>query len=129
MAEHSDRSVLFENLFHKPLLARFDGELHTSNAGLPLLAGIDRRLGLTAALARRITDRRDPSRVAHGVEDLLRQRVYSIALGYPDTNDAAQLASDPALLLACGRRADDTGGLASQPTLSRFEHAVAKVVS
>lgn len=123
MSEDSAPAFLFEDLFHKPVLARFDGELRTSDAGLSLLAGVDRKLGLTAALAECIEDRRDLGRVSHSIEDLVRQRVFSIALGYPDTNDAAQLARDPALLLACGRRADDAGGLASQPTLSRFEHS------
>ena len=124
MIKHSDRPFLFEDIFHKPVVTRFDGVLRTSNAGLSLLAGIDRKLGLTASLARCAEDRRDPGRVAHSMEDLLRQRVYFIALGCPDTNDAAQLARDPALLLACGRRVDAAGGLASQPTLSRFEHSV-----
>jgi hypothetical protein len=124
MAEDSDRAFLFEDLFRKPVLVRFDGELRTSDAGLTLLAGIDRRLGLTATLAGSLDDPRDPSRVVHSFESLLRQRVYSIALGCPDTNDAAHLSRDPALLLACGRRADDPRGLAAQPTLSRFDHAV-----
>jgi len=124
MAHDSDRAFLFEELFRKPVLARFDGELRTSDAGLTLLAAVDRRLGLTGALAGRLDDPRDPSRIVHSLESLLRQRIYSIALGCPDTNDAAHLAHDPALLLACGRRADDPRGLAAQPTLSRFDHAV-----
>ncbi len=124
MSDHSVPTLLFEGLLDKPILARFDGERRTSDGGLSLLAGIDRKLGLTADLAACLEDRRDPARVAHSVGDLLRQRVFSIALGCPDTNDAAQLSRDPALLLACGRRADDSAGLGSQPTLSRFEHSV-----
>lgn len=124
MAQDSDRAFLFEDLFQKPVMARFDGEKRTSDAGLTLLAGVDRRLGLTEALAGCIDDGRTVSRVVHSVGSLLRQRVYSIALGYPDTNDAAHLSRDPALLLACDRRSDDQRGLAAQPTLSRFEHGV-----
>jgi hypothetical protein len=53
---------------------------------------------------------------------MFRQRVFAISNGYPDGNDAAQLADDPLLKLACQRiPADDP--LASQPTLSRFENA------
>lgn len=124
MAQHSEPAFLFEDIFPKTVVGRFDGERRTSDAGIALLAGLDRKLGLTEALAGCLEDRRHPSRVAHSTSDLLRQRVYSIALGYPDTNDAAQLSRDPALLLACGRQTDDAAGLASQPTLSRFEHSV-----
>ena len=124
MAKHTDPAVLFEDIFAKPVVARFDSERRTSEAGISLLASLDRRLGLTASLASCFEDRRHPGRVAHGTEELLRQRVYSIALGCPDTNDAAQLSRDPALLLACGRRTDGPDGLASQPTLSRFERSV-----
>jgi hypothetical protein len=41
--------------------------------------------------------------VIHRREALLRQRIFSIAVGAPDTNDAAHSAHDPALTLACGR--------------------------
>jgi len=124
MSKNSDRSFLFEDIFPKPVLAQFDGELRTSDAGLSLLAGLERKLGLTEVLAGCLEDSRNDSRVVHDVRTLLRQRVYSIALGCPDTNDAAHLSRDPCLLLACDRRADHPRGLASQPTLSRFEHAV-----
>ena len=123
MSKASEPAYLFEGIFGKPVHARFDAEQRTSDGGLALLAGVDRRVGLTSALAACVGDRREPSRVAHSVEDLLRQRVYSIALGYPDANDAAQLARDPALLMALERRCG-VDGLASQPTLSRFEHGV-----
>lgn len=124
MAQDSDRAFLFEDIFPKPLLIRFDGERRTSDAGLTVLAGVDRRLGLTEALARCLDEGRASSRVVHDAASLFRQRVFSIASGYPDTNDAAHLAHDPALLLACGRSLKDPRGLASQPTLSRFEHRV-----
>lgn len=124
MPKHTDPAVLFEDIFAKPVVARFDSERRTSDAGISLLAGLDRKLGLTQALAAHLVDGRRSDRVAHSLTDLLRQRVYSIALGYPDTNDAAQLAHDPALLLACGRRTGGQSGLASQPTLSRFEHSI-----
>ena len=54
--------------------------------------------------------------------DLLAQRIYGLACGYPDANDADRLAEDPIQKLLLGR--DPVGGapLASQPTLSRFEN-------
>ena len=68
---------------------------------------------------------RAPARVTHGVGDLVVQRVFAIACGHPDGNDADRLAEDPIhkLLLGC----DPINGsrLASQPTVSRFEHTAA----
>ena len=124
MSQSTVAPFLFEDIFPKPVVAVFDAERRTSNAGIALLAAVDRKLGLTRALAASLEDRRCPSRVVHTLEELLRQRVFSIALGCPDGNDAAQLGHDPALLMACGRRSDDAHGLGSQPTLSRFEHSV-----
>jgi hypothetical protein len=49
---------------------------------------------------------------------MLRQRVFQIACGYEDANDADTLRQDPALKMACERLPDDEP-LASQPTLSR----------
>jgi hypothetical protein len=60
--------------------------------------------------------------VTHGVGDLLAQRVFAIACGHPDGNDADRLADDP----CCGWRDPIDGGrLASQPTISRLEHTAA----
>ena len=58
----------------------------------------------------------------HGLAALLRQRIYQIALGYEDCNDADTLGVDPALKLAVGN-APTEGDLASLPTLSRLENA------
>jgi hypothetical protein len=80
-------------------------------------------MGLTESLAAAMEDWRQPGKVTHEQPSLLRQRVFAIANGYPDGNDAAQLACDPMLLLACGRSPTDEQPLASQPRLSRFENA------
>lgn len=53
----------------------------------------------------------------------MRQRLYAIACGYPDGNDASRLAADPIQKLLWGREPVDGEDLASQPTLSRFENA------
>ncbi len=123
MAEHSVDHFLFEDSFSKPVLAVFDSLQRSSDAGATLLGALDRRLGLTASMASCLDDRRCTYRVVHGVVELLRQRVYSIALGYADANDSHRVRHDPALQLACGRRSDDERGLGSQPTISRFEHS------
>ena len=75
--------------------AGFDGGEVTSNGGALLLRQADRRLGLTAAVARRLGDTRQRGKLRHGVADLLRQRIFGIALGYEDLNDHAALRPAP----------------------------------
>ena len=70
-----------------------------------------------------LTDRRQVGKVEHTVRDLLRQRLFGIACGYADGNDAARLGSDPIHKLLLDRDAITGAMLASQPTLSRFENA------
>ena len=123
MPKSTQQSVLFEDQFEKPVSVVFDGEAQTSDAGLALVAAADRKLGLTSLLASQIADARQSGKVRHQIEELLRQRVYAIASGYEDGNDAARVGADPALKLACGRGAVRGEDLASQPTLSRFENA------
>jgi hypothetical protein len=79
-------------------------------------------MGLCAALARHIPEWRQGS-VRHSLEALVRQRVFQIACGYEDQNDADHLRHDPLLKLVCGRLPGESA-LASQPTLSRLENAV-----
>lgn len=89
-----------------------------------LLRQVDERLGLCARLAQRLVDRRDPRRVEHSRLEQLRQRVFQIAMGYEDQNDATALRHDPAWKVACDRDIDEVDALSSQPSLSRFEHAM-----
>ena len=108
----------------RPVLARFDQPHASADGGAMLLNGCDARYGLSEALAAAIDDRRDPRRVTHSVLDLVRQRVFGIALGYPDGNDASRLAQDPMARLLLGRDPLRGASIASQPTLSRFENAL-----
>ena len=78
-----------------PIVARFDQPQASADGGAVLLKVVDDRLGLTWRLASAIHDRRQPGKVAHPLRDLLRQRVFGLACGYPDCNDAARLADDP----------------------------------
>jgi hypothetical protein len=84
---------------------------------------IDDRIGLTWRLASAIRDRRQPGKVTHSLRDLLRQRVFGLACGYADCNDAARLADDPIHKLLLERDPLAGAPLGSQPTLSRFENA------
>ncbi len=106
-----------------PLVAAFDGGRLTSDGGLPWLAAVDAEVGLCDALAAVIPEwRREP--VRHALRLLVRQRVYQLACGYADQNDAQTLRTDPLLKLVCGRRPDTDADLAGQATLSRFENAL-----
>jgi hypothetical protein len=124
MTKDSSEISLFENIFEKPVACEFDSALRTSDGGVSLLGAIDRRTKLTETLCGHLHDGRNGARVEHCYLDLFRQRVFSIALGYPDGNDSARIGQDPAMKLVCGRAPADARGLASQPTLSRFERGL-----
>jgi hypothetical protein len=119
------QTVLFPDLLDRPLIATFDQPHASSDGGAILLKAADRQLGLLTALTATVPDARASARVTHGVGDLLAQRVFAIACGHPDGNDADRLADDPIHKLLLGRDPIDGGRLASQPTVSRFEHTAA----
>lgn len=110
----------------KPILARFDQPRASSDGGAVLLKLVDDRLGLTGQLARAMRDRRQPGKIAHPLRDLVRQRIFGLACGYADCNDAGRLADDPIHKLLLDRDPLTGAALGSQPTLSRFENAVGR---
>jgi hypothetical protein len=116
--------VIFPELFDRPLVARFDLPNSSSDGGAVLLKAADARLGLVEELARVLVDRRMPGKVDHQISELISQRVFGIACGYADCNDAAGLAHDPVHKMLVDRDPIEGDPLASQPTLSRFENAV-----
>jgi hypothetical protein len=101
-----------------------DAPTTSSDGGLLLLRQVDEKLGLCARLAPMLVDRRDPRFTQHPRLEQLRQRVFQIAMGYEDQNDATSLRLDPAWKVACDRNVDEVDALSSQPSLSRFEHAM-----
>jgi Transposase DDE domain group 1 len=108
----------------KPVVALFDMPHASSDGGAVLLKGVDTQLQLTKRLAACVTDGRQPGKVQHQTLELLRQRVFGLACGYADCNDAARLADDAIHKLLLDRDPIAGPALASQPTLSRFENAV-----
>jgi Transposase DDE domain group 1 len=119
------QTVLFADLADRAVVATFDQPHASSDGGAIVLQAADRHLGLLAALTATVPDARASARVTHGVGDLLAQRVFAIACGHPDGNDADRLADDPIHKLLLGRDPIDGSRLASQPTISRFEHTAA----
>jgi hypothetical protein len=126
MSDSTTHSVLFPDLFTKPIQVLFDESQMSSDGGGLLLKGVDEELGLTEALAACLRDNRQVGKVMHSLEETLRQRVFGIALGYPDANDATALANDPIHKLMLGRDPIDGERLASQPTISRMENGVGR---
>jgi Transposase DDE domain group 1 len=116
----------FGFLLGKQISARFDGGELSSDGGVMLLAEADQRLGLTAALAACVPDPRDPSQTTHEWVTLFGQRIYQIACGYEDADDADELRKDWAFKTALGRRPETDLDLASQPTFSRLENCVSR---
>ncbi|MHC4223068.1 MAG: IS1380 family transposase [Planctomycetota bacterium] len=116
------QTVLFPEIFSKAVVAKFDQENGSSDGGALLLKAVDEELGLSERLAACIEDPRQAGKVRHEMLELWRQRMFAIACGYADANDAARLAGDPIHKLLVERDPVAEEALASQPTLSRFEN-------
>lgn len=98
----------------------FSAEGVSSDGAIVLLEKLERQHKVISHFSRHIPDRRDPSKVEHSTEKLLKQRVFTLMQGYEDCNDAEYLKNDPLF------RDVLEGDMASQPTLSRFENSVDK---
>ena len=122
MAEHAPFLPGLSPVRGKPVHVTFDGGRLTSDAGVLLLAGIERRLRLAERLARCLADPRSPERVHHTLAEMIRFRVLLIAAGYPDANDCDALRTDPAFKMAVGRLPETGPDLCSQPTMCRLEN-------
>ena len=105
----------------KPVIARFDGGLLSSDGGLLALREVEHRLGIADRLAACIDDPRAPERVRHGIAAILRFRLLMIAAGYEDGNDADGLRHDPVFKRALDHLPEEAA-LCSQPTISRLEN-------
>ncbi len=82
-----------------------------------LLREVDRRVGLSSAVAKALHDPRDPEQITHTLRDLIAQRLYGLCCGYEDLNDHTALRGDPLMQTAVG-----TGeALGSSATLCRME--------
>ena len=110
-------------------MADFSGGTLSSDGGVLLLRQVDRSLGLSRTLASCFEDSRDLRYADHAVQELVRQRLYGVALGYEDLNDPDRLRLDPLLAVACNKR-DPLGvdrlhqkgvALAGASTLNRLE--------
>ena len=98
----------------------FSSEEISSDGSVILLEKLERKHKIIRYFSKFIPDSRDPLRITHSLEKLLKQRVFTLMQGYEDTNDVQYLKNDPLLQDVLD------GELASQPTLSRFENSLDK---
>ncbi|PIE51491.1 hypothetical protein CSA37_10810 [Candidatus Fermentibacteria bacterium] len=117
-------------------VGKFDGGYVSTDGGALLLREVEARTGVISELADCFQDHRNPALIEHTVEELVAQRVYSLALGYEDLDDHDRLRTDPLLALAVGktdltgenRRSAEYRGkaLVGKSTLNRLELSTEK---
>ena len=107
-AECTRTKLRFQGLDGRDVIGRFDGGEITSDAGGVLLREVEQRTRILGRLSECFTDHRDPDRIEHPVEALIKQRVLGLCLGYEDLNDHDELCRDRLLALLCDR--DDLTG-------------------
>ena len=110
-------SLEFPSVKRRKVEANFSGGDITSNGGIPLLAQVDKQMGLSRSVAKALADTRRQASCNHSLQELLKQRIYALALGYEDLNDHTELRHDLALQTATSR----VETLASPATLCRLE--------
>ena len=103
MSYSTPQQLCFPPIAGYTIRADFEGGALSSDFGALLLRGIDRQIGLTERLAAAMQDKRHPSYIDHPLRDLLAQRIYQIASGYADGNDANNLRHDPLFKLSVER--------------------------
>ncbi len=122
MTDCSFNQISFPSCTKRLVEVDFSGGEITSHGGVLLLRQADRLSGLISSVVRRLDDRRQKGKVMHSLLQMVRQRVFGIALGCGDVNDHASLRHDLALQTATER----DRALASPSTLSRFENAAGR---
>ncbi len=129
--ECSTPALSFQPLGQREVTAQFDGGTITSDAGGLLLREVEAKTKIIADFAACFTDHRDPELIEHTVEELLKQRIFGLTLGYEDLNDHDYLRTDPLFATLVGKR-DPLGAnrldprdrgkpLAGKSTLNRLE--------
>jgi hypothetical protein len=93
----------FEQVKSCPVIVNFKGEPVTSDAGLTLIAELDKKREITSRLAACFKDYRDPNKILHPVNSLIAQRIYGLIMGYEDINDHETLRHDAVFALAVGK--------------------------
>ncbi len=114
---------VFEPDFNRCIKVQAVDQRLTSHAGAILLRDFDHQLGLTESLADQLFDPRRPDRIRYQAVELIRERVYALAMGECHQDDLDRLAQDPAIKMASWDRPGEevlNQRIASQPTQSRL---------
>ena len=137
LTQCNQETLRFHPLGKREVRGEFEGGTITSDAGGLLLREVEKRTGIIAQFAACFRDHRQAERIEHGVEELVAQRVYGLALGYEDLNDHEELRRDPLLGVLVdkadpsgesrARRRDQGKALAGKSTLNRLELTGAEV--
>jgi hypothetical protein len=114
----SQKEVIWPD-FNRAIRIDFRGATITSDVGFLLVREIDERFKIIEPMQDCLEDLRSPTHTKHSLVQMVRQRVYQMAAGYEDCNDADFLRIDPALRLALGK---DHQAAAGQSMLSRLEN-------
>jgi hypothetical protein len=107
--------------FERSIAIDFQGAKITSDTGFLLLREIDERFGILGPIESKLEDTRSWAHSTDTQLQMVRQRVYQIAAGYEECNDADFLRIDPALRLAIGKGNEAEAG---QSRLSRLENGL-----
>ena len=105
----------------REIVAEFSGGTVSSDGGALLLQEADSKMNLLARFSQCFMDRRNPVLIEHSIEQMIRQRVYALALGYEDLNDHEQLRQDPLWSALAGKAQPGSEPLAGKSTLNRME--------
>lgn len=121
MTECSELRFTFATAGRREVVAEFQGGAISSDGGVLLLQETERKLKVWERFSQCFLDGRNPALVEHPIEQLLKQRVYALALGYEDLNDHEQLRNDALLQAVVGKREPEQEALAGKSTLNRME--------
>lgn len=124
MSEQGVGQISFDFFSRLPIVVEAQDTPVSSDAGILPIRQFDDQIGLTGRFIACLDDPRDPEQIDHPFGEMVRQRFFGILAGYEDCNDHDTLRDDPVFKMVSGRAPDDEKGLASQPTLSRFENVI-----
>ena len=122
----------FGKLNGRQVIANFEGGRITSDAGIMLIAELDKKLKITERFSDCFEDHRHLSYVDYSVNQLLAQRVYGLILGYEDVNDHDKLRYDPALAIVLERLNfinSSKADLAGKSTINRLEYCPETIIN
>jgi len=119
MEQYTKQMLLFKDILGKKVEIDFNGYDVSTDTGLLFLREVEDKTHIIAHISDVIRDNRHPGYVEHNIYNILKQRVFQIAIGYEDCDD---LRDDPVMKISCDKLPYSDSALASQPTMSRFEN-------